>query len=117
MRDRQAPRLRLVRDAGTAVRPVRLFTATIGLTDGGGTFELFHACRVACRDEVLVRLACRIAPSIARSAVVREGIDPRDPIVGSLLPAGTAHQLERGGDLPGSALSGGGDLHIVQRRG
>lgn len=101
-----------------ADRACRLHTATLSLVGAdGGSFELFHACRVASAWEVRVRLAVRVGGVAAAAAVVREGIDAAHPVVAALLGAGTARHLAEDGDLPGGALLGGGDLHVVQWRG
>lgn len=94
-----------------------LHTATLRLRDGVGVLEVFHACRVGDAAEVRRRLGSRLGPALAQACTVRRGIDPADPIVRSLLPGGVVEDLVRHGDLPGRALSGGGDLHVVQRRG
>ncbi|MGY4395401.1 hypothetical protein ACVWZA_000562 [Sphingomonas sp. UYAg733] len=109
--------LRLVRSRAADEPPCRLHTAVLRISDAEGVVEVFHACRVASTREVVSRLATRIGPAFAAAAVVREGVDPLDPIVQGLLPAGWAQHLVACGDLPGHALSGGGDLHIFQRGG
>lgn len=109
--------LRLV-PPGVAAGTCRLHTATLSLVEGDGTVvELLHVCRVESSAEVVGRISARHGAAIAAAATVRVGVDPLHPVVASLLGTRTAQALEADGDLPGGALRGGADLHIMQRRG
>ena len=117
MRDRNLEDWTTVTAAGVVeVGASRLFTATLAITDGEGVLELVHACRAGGVGEARSRLCARIGPSLAAMATVRPGIDPSDPIVTALLGAGIVRALSATGDLHGRALSGGGDLVVLQRR-
>ncbi|QCB43263.1 hypothetical protein E5673_14370 [Sphingomonas sp. PAMC26645] len=65
---------------------LRLYTATIAMTDRNVMIQAFHASLARSVDEVRARLAGRFGPHIADGADIRIGMYPAAPLVVALVP-------------------------------
>lgn len=92
----------------------RLFTATLVVTDGVGTMQAFHASLATCDADIAGRLSLRFGFA-ASDAVIVEGFDPTEPLVGALVSKAICDTLTLIASDPGSLLAAGIDLNVEQR--
>lgn len=92
----------------------RLFTATVVANDGFETVQAFHASIASDEAEISGRLFCRMGAASA-DAVIVEGFDPSDPLVGALVSPAISQTLTLVAENPRSALAAGLDLNVEQR--
>lgn len=92
----------------------RLFTAVVNDGACGGYVQAFAAAVVGSRASFRASLTERYGDA-GSGAMVIEGFDPSDPLVGALVSPAMAHVLEQVAVDPGSPLAEGLDVRIEQR--
>lgn len=92
-----------------------LFTATLAIEERGSTFNVVAASLAEDADQFVHRFATRVGPSLAGQAVIREGVDPTDPLIQALLSTSMTDMLSRLASQPNWPVGAGLDLHLEQR--
>jgi hypothetical protein len=86
---------RLVEEPRARGPRMDLYTATVVCECSSSTSHIFHACMAFCPEDVVRELRKRVGGEAGRSARVRRGFDPSDPIaVENVSPALGAVLLE-----------------------